>query len=47
MTVSPAVGFPALMTAPPPVSTAQPSTAATSGGTSSPTGTSERRSITA
>jgi hypothetical protein len=47
MTVSPSSGFPALITAPPPVSTAQPSTAATCGGTSSSTGTSERRSITA
>ncbi len=38
-TVSPGAGRPTLSTAPPPVSTAQPSRAATVGGTSSGTGT--------
>ena len=44
---SPGAAPEALRTAPPPVSTAQPSRAATSGGTSAPTGTTERRSTTA
>jgi hypothetical protein len=45
-TVSVRPGLPALMTAPPPVSTAQPSTAAIPGGTSSSTGTTENRLTT-
>ncbi len=46
-TVWPGCGRPALMTAPPPVSTAHPSSDATAGGTSAGTGTTERRSTTA
>ena len=44
---TPGAGRPALMTAPPPVSTAQPSSAAISGGTSASTGTTEVRLTTA
>ncbi|SLJ82234.1 Uncharacterised protein [Mycobacteroides abscessus subsp. abscessus] len=40
-------GFAEFNSAPPPVSTAHPKTAATSGGTSSGTGTTDRRSTTA
>jgi hypothetical protein len=47
MTVWPGFGCPALITAPPPVSTAQPSSDATTGGTSAGTGTTDRRSTTA
>ena len=47
MTACPGPGRPALRTAPPPVRTAHPRTAATSGGTSSATGTTECRSTTA
>ncbi len=47
ITVWPGCGRPALMTAPPPVSTAHPSSDATTGGTSAGTGTTERRSTTA
>ncbi len=45
--VCPGFGRPALSTAPPPVRTAQPSTAAMSAGTSRPTATSDRASSTA
>ena len=47
MTLWPGSGGAALSRAPPPVSTAQPRTAATSGGTSSSTATTERVSTTA
>jgi hypothetical protein len=47
ITVWPGCGCPALITAPPPVSTAHPRSDATSGGTSAGTGTTDRRSTTA
>ncbi len=47
ITVSPGCGLPTLSTAPPPVSTAQPSNDATVAGTSAGTGTTDRRSTTA